>query len=58
MTTFTALGDSITLGVGDPVRPAGQERRAWRGWAAWMRGRTPLARASDERSKRLHTPAL
>jgi len=33
MTTFTALGDSITLGVGDPVRPAGEKRRAWRGWA-------------------------
>ncbi|HUC57606.1 MAG TPA: SGNH/GDSL hydrolase family protein [Streptosporangiaceae bacterium] len=36
MTTFTALGDSITLGVGDPVRPAGQQRRAWRGWAALL----------------------
>ncbi len=33
MTTFTALGDSITLGIGDPVRPAGPDRRAWRGWA-------------------------
>jgi lysophospholipase L1-like esterase len=31
MTTFTALGDSITLGVGDPVR--GPVGRAWRGWA-------------------------
>jgi len=34
MTTFVALGDSITLGVGDPVRlPSG---RAWRGWAALL----------------------
>jgi lysophospholipase L1-like esterase len=31
VTTFTALGDSITLGVGDPVR--GPVGRAWRGWA-------------------------
>ena len=30
MTTFTALGDSITLGVGDPVRVPGQ-RMTWRG---------------------------
>jgi hypothetical protein len=29
MTTFAALGDSITLGLGDPL-PGG----AWRGWAA------------------------
>jgi lysophospholipase L1-like esterase len=52
MTRFVALGDSITLGVGDPVRQAGlagpQEvasragwpnqsgRRAWRGWAALL----------------------
>jgi lysophospholipase L1-like esterase len=40
MTTFVALGDSITLGVGDPVRVAdpvtGQSRRAWRGWAALL----------------------
>ena len=34
MTTFTALGDSITLGVGDPVPLDG--RRAWRGWAALL----------------------
>jgi lysophospholipase L1-like esterase len=34
MTTFTALGDSITLGVGDPVRRAGGW--AWRGWAALL----------------------
>ena len=33
MTTFTALGDSITLGVGDPVRVGETRRRAWRGWA-------------------------
>jgi len=31
MTTFTALGDSITLGLGDPA-PAG----GWRGWAAFL----------------------
>jgi lysophospholipase L1-like esterase len=40
MTTFVALGDSITLGVGDPIRledPAtGQSRRGWRGWAALL----------------------
>jgi lysophospholipase L1-like esterase len=40
MTTFVALGDSITLGVGDPVRiedPAsGRSQRAWRGWAALL----------------------
>jgi lysophospholipase L1-like esterase len=36
MTTFTALGDSITLGVGDPVRPPGARRRTWRGWAALL----------------------
>ena len=40
MTTFVALGDSITLGVGDPVRiedPAtGRARRGWRGWAALL----------------------
>jgi lysophospholipase L1-like esterase len=36
MTTFAALGDSITLGVGDPVRMAGG--RAWRGWAALLAG--------------------
>jgi lysophospholipase L1-like esterase len=34
MTRFVALGDSITVGVGDPVRPAG--RQAWRGWAALL----------------------
>jgi len=40
MTTFVALGDSITLGVGDPVRLAdpdgGPGRRAWRGWATLL----------------------
>jgi lysophospholipase L1-like esterase len=47
MTTFTALGDSITLGIGDPVRdrrtetdepagPGGNAGRAWRGWAALL----------------------
>ena len=34
MTTFAALGDSITQGVGDPVRRAGSW--AWRGWAALL----------------------
>jgi lysophospholipase L1-like esterase len=47
MTTFTALGDSITLGIGDPVRgrcrvpdqlagPQGDASRPWRGWAALL----------------------
>ena len=41
MTTFVALGDSITLGIGDPVRlapPPGRRRgtRAWRGWAVLL----------------------
>jgi lysophospholipase L1-like esterase len=46
VTRFVALGDSITLGIGDPVRtpapPAGTEapgragRRSWRGWAALL----------------------
>jgi lysophospholipase L1-like esterase len=40
MTTFTALGDSITLGVGDPVRVPGQ-RTTWRGWAALLAGGLP-----------------
>jgi len=31
MTTFAALGDSITLGVGDPAPGGG-----WRGWAAFL----------------------
>jgi len=45
LTTFTALGDSITLGIGDPVRKEGERRRgglsqgrAWRGWAALLAG--------------------
>jgi lysophospholipase L1-like esterase len=36
MTTFAALGDSITLGIGDPVRGDGGRGRAWRGWAALL----------------------
>ena len=41
MTTFVALGDSITLGIGDPVRlapPPGRSKgmRAWRGWAVLL----------------------
>jgi lysophospholipase L1-like esterase len=36
MTTFTALGDSITLGLGDPG-PAG----GWRGWAVFLAGGLP-----------------
>jgi lysophospholipase L1-like esterase len=35
VTTFAALGDSITLGIGDPV-PAGADRTAWRGWAGLL----------------------
>ena len=35
MTTFVALGDSITVGMGDPV-PGG-----WRGWAALLAGTLP-----------------
>jgi lysophospholipase L1-like esterase len=45
MTTFVALGDSITLGIGDPIRlpptpgegaGRGKGKRAWRGWAALL----------------------
>jgi lysophospholipase L1-like esterase len=41
VTTLVALGDSITLGIGDPIRldPAPGQRkgnRAWRGWAALL----------------------
>jgi lysophospholipase L1-like esterase len=36
MTTFVALGDSTTLGIGDPVRRADGRGRAWRGWAALL----------------------
>jgi len=35
MTTYVALGDSITVGIGDPVRASAQDR-AWRGWAALL----------------------
>ena len=41
MTTFVALGDSITLGVGDPVAPAGPGTRRWRGWAELLAGSLP-----------------
>ena len=33
MTTFVALGDSITVGMGDPAPGGG-----WRGWAALLGG--------------------
>lgn len=36
MTRFAALGDSITLGVGDPVREPGRRGVTWRGWAALL----------------------
>jgi lysophospholipase L1-like esterase len=37
MTTLVALGDSITLGVGDPVRlESGPHKHGWRGWAALL----------------------
>jgi lysophospholipase L1-like esterase len=39
MTTFAALGDSITLGIGDPA-----PGRAWRGWAALLAEGLPEAR--------------
>jgi lysophospholipase L1-like esterase len=38
MTTFAALGDSITLGVGDPAPGGG-----WRGWAAFLAESLPGA---------------
>jgi len=46
MTTFVALGDSITLGIGDPVRlapPDGKAKgpRGWRGWAALLADALP-----------------
>lgn len=41
MTVFAALGDSITLGVGDPVRPAAKGEPAWRGWAALLASGLP-----------------
>jgi lysophospholipase L1-like esterase len=51
MTTFVALGDSITLGIGDPVRlarPAGDRAsgkgpRGWRGWAVLLAESLPDA---------------
>jgi len=39
MTTFAALGDSITLGVGDPAPGGG-----WRGWAAFLADSLPGGR--------------
>ena len=60
MTTFVALGDSITVGMGDPA-PAG----GWRGWAALLAASLPEpdmhnlatlgARAADV--ERLQLPA-
>jgi len=47
MTRLVALGDSITLGVGDPVRlepepgTRGKGSRAWRGWAALLAAGLP-----------------
>jgi lysophospholipase L1-like esterase len=38
VTTYTALGDSITLGIGDPVRPVVPGGPRWRGWAALLAG--------------------
>src|SRR5689334_16639514 len=38
MTRFAALGDSITLGMGDPAPGGG-----WRGWAALLGGTLPQA---------------
>ena len=39
MTTFVALGDSITVGIGDPAPGGG-----WRGWAALLAGTCPNSR--------------
>src|SRR6266567_3866349 len=36
MTTYVALGDSITVGMGDPAPDGG-----WRGWAALLAGSLP-----------------
>jgi len=36
MTRFAALGDSITVGMGDPVPGGG-----WRGWAMLLAGTMP-----------------
>jgi lysophospholipase L1-like esterase len=57
MTTFVALGDSITLGIGDPVRLPAPDRggpngvdgrgrkgpRGWRGWAVLLAEALPDA---------------
>lgn len=43
MTTFAALGDSITLGIGDPACRSGG-RRGWRGWAALLADGLPEPR--------------
>ena len=45
VTTFVALGDSITLGVGDPVR----RTAAWRGWAALLAEGLPEPSAAQPR---------
>jgi lysophospholipase L1-like esterase len=37
MTTFVALGDSITVGMGDPAPEGG----GWRGWATLLAGTLP-----------------
>jgi lysophospholipase L1-like esterase len=42
MITFAALGDSITLGVGDPVR-RDDGGRGWRGWAVLLAEAVPDA---------------
>ena len=36
MTTFVALGDSITVGIGDPAPVRSARGRSWRGWAALL----------------------
>jgi lysophospholipase L1-like esterase len=41
MTRFAALGDSITLGIGDPAEATGGNNRAWRGWAALLAAGLP-----------------
>jgi lysophospholipase L1-like esterase len=43
MTTFAALGDSITLGIGDPVRDEAN-RIGWRGWARLLADSLPAGR--------------
>jgi lysophospholipase L1-like esterase len=52
LTTFVALGDSFTQGIGDPVRRdggRGSRSWAWRGWAALL--------AEGLREPRLHNLA-